>query len=71
LGQGIDVARADSPHHAAMMDNLKDQLLIVFLKRLGGSVAIPVAEIDDTGLDLLACRIDERRVFHFSLSRKS
>jgi hypothetical protein len=71
MGHGIDAARADSPHHAALMDELKDQLLIVFLKRLGGGVAIPVAEIDDTGMDLLAFRIDDRQVFHFSLSRKS
>jgi hypothetical protein len=71
MGQGIDAARDDSPLHAAVMDNLKDQLLIVFLKRLGGAVSIPVAEIDDTGLDLLALRIDARRVFHFSLSKKS
>lgn len=48
MGQGIDAARTENPHHAALMDDLKDQLLIVFLKRLGGQVSIPVAEIDDT-----------------------
>ena len=53
-----------------MMDEFKDQLLIVFLKRLGGRVSIPVAEVDDTGQDLLAFSIDENRVFHFETRKK-
>ena len=71
MGKGIDLARTEAPEHAAVMDDFKDQLLIVFLKRLGGKVSIPVAEVDDTGGDLLAFRIDENRVFHFETKKKS
>ena len=70
MGTGIDVARDLAPEHAEMIDNLKDQLLIVFLKRLGGKAAIPVSEIDDTGQDLFAFRVDENQVFHFEVSKK-
>ncbi len=65
------MARLDAPEHAAVMDDLKDQLLIVLLKRLGGVASIPVTEVDDTGQDMLAFRIDENRVFHFELRKKS
>jgi|GEM_PF-2532289 len=71
MGKGIDLARPNSPEHAAVLDDLKDQLLIVFLKRLGGKVSIPVAEVDDTGQDLFAFRIDEAGVFHFEIRKKS
>lgn len=71
MGKGIDLARSDAPEHAAVMDDFKDQLLIVFLKRLGGKVSIPLAEVDDTGQDTLAFRIDENKVFHFETRRKS
>ena len=37
MGKGIDLARGAAPEHAALLDDLKDQLLIVFLKRLGGA----------------------------------
>lgn len=70
MGTGIDAARGEAPLHAAVLDEMKDQLLIVLLKRLGGTASIPVSEIDDTGMDLLAFRIDEQLVFHFALSRK-
>jgi hypothetical protein len=71
MGKGIDAARLDAPAHAALLDNLKDQLLIVFLKRLGGKVSIPCAEVDDTGQDLFAFSVDANRVFHFELKKKS
>lgn len=73
MGQGINMARDHAPEHAALIDNLKDQLLIVFLKRLrelGDDLRFPVAEVDNTGLDLLAFRI-EGSDFVFQLSRKS
>ena len=70
MGAGIDAARPLAPEHAAVLDDFKDQLLIVLLKRLGGTVSIPVAEVDDTGQDLFAFRIDENRVFHFELRKK-
>jgi len=72
MGKGIDLARsAGSVLHADVLDDFKDQLLIIFLKRLGGKVSIPVAEVDDTGGDLLAFSIDENKVFHFETRRKS
>lgn len=70
MGKGIDLARQDNPRHAAVMDDLKDQLLIVFLKRLGGKVSIPLMEVDDTGMDMLAFRI-ENKMFHFEIKKKS
>jgi hypothetical protein len=71
MGKGVDAARPYAPEHAQVMDDFKDQLLIVFLKRLGGKVSIPVAEVDDTGQDILSFRIDENMVFHFEASKKS
>jgi uncharacterized protein YijF (DUF1287 family) len=70
MGKGIKYAREVAPEHADLMEDLRDQLLIVFLKRLGGKASIPVAEVDDTGGDCLAFRI-ENGVFHFSIVRKS
>jgi hypothetical protein len=71
VGKGIDLARELAPEHAALLDDLKDQLLIVFLRRLGRKASIPVAEIDDTGQELLAFRVDEKKVLHFTLEKKS
>lgn len=63
---GIDLAAAINPETAAIMKAMKEQLLIVFLKRLGGKVTIPVHELDDTGRDNLAMRFDPAtREFHF------
>lgn len=70
MGKGIDAARALAPEHAAVLDDFKDQLLIVFLKRLGGEVSIPLAEMDDTGMDLLSFSIRDG-AFHFQHTRKS
>lgn len=68
--RGIDIARGDAPIHAAGLDDFKDQLLIVFLKRLDGRIEIPVSEIDDTVQDLLALAVRDG-VFFFELRRKS
>jgi hypothetical protein len=69
MGKGTDAARADAPEHAALMDDLKDQLLIVFLRRLGGKISIPVAEIDGTG-GLLFLLSAEDGMFNFELRPK-
>lgn len=72
MGKGIDLARDDAPLHAALLDDLKDQILIVLLKRLGGTVTLPVAEVDDTGQDLVLFAIDaEERTFRFEVRKKS
>lgn len=67
---GVDLARPFAPEHAAAIDALKEQLLIVFLKRLGGRVSIPVAEVDDTGSDLFAFNVVDG-VFNFEIRKKS
>jgi hypothetical protein len=69
MGKGIDLARPDAPLHAAVVDDFKDQLLIVLIKRLGRKVSIPVAEVDDTGGDLLAFSVVDG-VFNFELRKK-
>lgn len=71
MGKGIDAVRMDAPEHAAVLDDFKDQLLIVLLKRLGGKISIPCAEVDNTYQDLLAFSVDANRVFHFELRKKS
>jgi len=73
MGRGIDLARAaGSGLHADVLDDFKDQLLIVLLKRLAkdGKVSIPVAEADDTGQDIVSFSINDG-VFNFVLGRKS
>lgn len=69
---GMELARPDAPEHVLVLENMKEQLLIVFLKRLGGSASIPVSEIDDTGNDLFAFRVDfDRQTFNFEVRKKS
>ena len=77
MGKGIDMARADAPEHARVMDDFKDQLLIVLIKRLAdkdGRLVIPVAETDDTGGNLLSFSVEgvggPKPAFHFHIQRK-
>ena len=73
MGQGIDAAREEAPEHTAMLDDLKDQLLVVFLKRIvddEGNIAIPLKEIDDTGNDLVSFSINEG-IFNFKVRKKN
>jgi hypothetical protein len=71
MGKGIDLAREFGPEHAALLDDFKNQLVIVLLKRLArdGRVVIPVAEVDDTGQDIVKFSIVDRE-FRFSLEKK-
>lgn len=75
MGQGIDLARAAGAGlHADVLDDFKDQLIIVLMKRLkrkyGDDLVFAVAEIDDTGQDLLAFKIEDGS-FVFMLEKKS
>lgn len=78
MGSGIDMARAAGADvHADAMENFRDQLLIVLIKRLAdkdGKLVIPVAETDDTGNDLLAFSVQglpgPAPEFHFELQKK-
>lgn len=72
MGKGIDIARGLAPEHAAVLDDFKDQLLIVLLKRLakdGAPVVIPVAEVDDTGQDVVRFSVVDRE-FRFVVGKK-
>ena len=46
-----------SPDTRRFLDQVKGQLLIVLLKRLGGDVTLPITEVDDTGRDMLALQV--------------
>ena len=71
MGKGIDIARADAPEHTQILDDFKDQLLVVLIKRMGGNITIPIAEADDTGNDLLAMAVDiENKEFKFEVQKK-
>lgn len=75
MGKGIDMARAEAPLHAELLDDFKDQLLLALVRRLGGNVSIPVSEVDQTGGFVLAMRIADiedatKRAFVFELRKK-
>ena len=54
------------------LDMMKGQLIVALVKRAGGSLDIPVAEVDNTGQDILYMSVDqEKRVFHFEVRKKS
>lgn len=60
---------AEHPEAAAAIRRMNEQLLIVFVKRAGGTVTIPVAEVDDTGGDVLIMEVVGRN-FVFKAGRK-
>lgn len=73
MGKGARLASElfGSREHAALLDDLKDQLLIVFLKRLGGAIDMPVSEVDDTAQDLFAFSVyPQTKRFHFEIRKK-
>lgn len=72
MGKGIEMARVNAPEHAALMDDFRDDLLIVAMKRLrkyGDSLVFSVAETDDVRLDMLAFKVVDG-AFHFQLQKK-
>lgn len=72
MGKGIELARQSGAGlHADVLDDFKDQLLVVLLKRLAkkGRVSIPVSEVDDTGGDLVSFSVRDG-VFNFIVSKK-
>ena len=64
----ISAAYPDGPH-GEIAKLITPQLCIVLLKRLGGSVEVPIAEMDDTGGDLMLLALRDG-VFHFELEKK-
>jgi hypothetical protein len=71
MQQNEPIPHEVSVEHQKLIDRLKNQLLIVFLKRLGGEARIPLSEVDDTGQDLLAFKVDENGLFTFTLVKKT
>jgi len=72
MGSGTDAARAaGSGLHADVLDDFKDQLLIVLLNRLAkdGKVAIPVTEVDATGGFIVDFSVNDG-VFNFVVRKK-
>lgn len=75
MGKGIDLARADAPLHAQVLDDFKDQLLIALIRRLAGpnleQVIVPVADVDATGGFMVLFAVDEqKREFQFEVRPK-
>lgn len=66
MSGAFDVSKA----HSVAIEAMKNQLLIVLIKRLGGKIEIPVAEVDGTGGDLLLMEATEARTFRFEVRKK-
>lgn len=70
MGKGRQLA--GSGIHAQVLDDFKDQLMIVFLKRLAdkdGKFSVSVAEVDATGSHLVSFSVNDG-VFNFVVSKK-
>lgn len=71
--------RGDITPSSALPDDLKqalarmrDQVLIVLVKRAGGKVTTPVSEIDSTGQDFMTMETDpEAGTLTFEVRKKS
>jgi len=71
MGKGIELARIVDPAAAKAIEDMKDQLILVLVARLGGAVDVPCAEIDGTGSSVLMMEIDQATsCFHFELRKK-
>ena len=74
MGKGIDLAGADNPEHAQVMEDFRDQLLVALIRRQAdqrGRLVIPVSEIDKTGEVNIAMAVDPvKRVFQFEVQKK-
>ena len=73
LARGLDLSTGGTGLHAKALDDFKDQLLIVLLKRLksvGQKLDFPITEVDDTGQDMASFCV-ANGAFHFELSKKS
>lgn len=58
-----------SPDTREFIDQVKGQLLIVLLNRLGGSIDLPVPEVDGTGAFNLMLSVNDGQI-HLETRRK-
>lgn len=63
------VTTDESAELAAAVAKMTPQLLIALVKRAGGVLSVPVAEIDDTGRDFMTMEVVGRD-FVFKVERK-
>ncbi len=71
MGQGIDLARAGAPIHAAVLDELKEQLLVAMVKKYGPVVKLTVEEVDATGDSVLLMSVNPvTKEFTFEARKK-
>ena len=59
MGRGNDLAKQVSPEAANAVENMKDQLILALVRRLGGDIRVPAAEIDDTAGIVLTMSVDD------------
>ena len=77
MGKGTDIAAIDNPALAKAIDDMKDQLLIILIERLGGRVDVTVDQLDnDTRQKLMTMEIDQGNhdrgaKFTFQVKKKS
>ena len=70
MGSGIRLAKElGSPEAAQAIDDMKDQLLIALVNRLGGTVEMEASEIDASGQWNLLLSLDGKK-FTFRSSQK-
>jgi hypothetical protein len=60
---------AFAPEHAKVIEAFKEQLLLAFVRRLGGKVTIPAKEVDETGNYVLSFSVADGS-FNFTLGKK-
>jgi len=76
MGQGIELAKQLYPENIELikaLDEMKDQLILVLVERLGGKVVVPVIEIDTAPLGkILTMEFDQEKVeFTFEVKKKN
>jgi hypothetical protein len=72
MGKSMDMAKLDNPELAQLIDDMKDQLLLILVHRLGGDITISVDEIDTLPVGkVMEMHFDiENRKFQFVVSEK-
>ena len=71
MGTGIEAARQECPEMADLLDNMKDQLIIALINRLGGKISVSVNEIKGTGEFILSMAVDvDNKQIKFEVDKK-